>query len=182
MMAMQRWNVLVSIREGGFRTAVERLRRYGTVYKTPYYNLLAVDTEDSDRLLEALKDEQESQPESLQWLSEVAAVRDGFLFHSRQEFQRKAREHLRPLLGELSGKRFVVRMHRHGFEEQFAGASEAQQLNRFLLDSLDARGEQAAIDPEDPDVIIDIEMLAQEAGIGLWSRRQRQRYPFLKSR
>ena len=33
---------------------------------------------------------------------------------------------------------------------------------------------------EDPDVILDVEIVAQQAGLSLWSRDQRKRYPFLK--
>ena len=177
----ERWNVLVSVREGGFRRAVEELRPYGTVHKTPFYNVLVVNADNPEGLLDELKAEQENNPAALDWLGHIAVARDGFLFQTPEEFEHKAREHLRPLVHELAGKRFFVRMHRRGFKERLSSQREEQQLDRFILDTLREEGEAAAaIDFEDPDVIVDIQTLAQEAGIALWSRQQRARYPFLK--
>ncbi len=174
------WNVLVSVSDGLFREAVEKLRRFGTVHKTPFFNVLAVEAEDPDAMLEALKTEQADDPQALGWLGHIALARDGFLFQSPEEFERKAKEHVRPLLRFLEGKSFFVRMHRRGFKGKLSSQREEQLLDQFIVDALREKGAAAAIDYQDPDFIVEIETLAQEAGLALWSREQRVRYPFLK--
>lgn len=176
----QPWNVLVSVAGGRYREAVEHLRRLGTVHKTPFYSVLAIEAEDPDGFLEELRVEQEMDPNALAWLGHVALARDAFVFQSPEEFERKAKEHVEPLIGKLAGKRFFVRMHRRGFKGRLLSQAEEQFLDRFILDALHQQGDGATIDFRDPDFVLEIETLAQEAALALWSREQRERYPFLK--
>ncbi|WP_303907284.1 THUMP domain-containing protein [Thiohalomonas denitrificans] len=174
------WNVLVSISEGRYREAITKLRRFGTVHKTSFYSVLAVEADDPDAMLEELKLEQENNPEAVRWLGHIAPARDIFFFQSPEEFERKAREHVRPLLDKLAGKTFFVRIHRRGFKGRLSSQAEEQFLDGFILDTLREKGTPAAMDFQDPDFVIEIETLAQEAGLAVWSREQRKRYPFLK--
>ena len=174
------WNVLVSVSGNRYREAIEELRRFGTVHKTVFFNVLAIEADDPDAMLEDLKTEQAADPEALGWLGHIALARDVFLFRSPEEFEFKAKEHVRPLLDKLAGKRFFVRMHRRGFKGRISSQAEERFLDHFILDTLRQKGAAAAIDFEDPDYILEIETLAQEAGLAVWSREQRERYPFLK--
>lgn len=44
---------------------------------------------------------------------------------------------------------------------------------------LAGKREQARVDFDDPDFIVVLETVGQRGGMSLWSREQRQRYPFV---
>jgi tRNA(Ser,Leu) C12 N-acetylase TAN1 len=174
------WNVVVSVNNGGLREAVESLHRFGPVAKTEFFNVLVVQAENPQAMLDTLVEEQQSDPRRYAWINRVVPVKDGFLFQSPAEFDTKARERLLALLPKLAGKRFHVRVHRRGFKGRLAKRQEEQKLARFLLESLSAAGTNGHIDPDDPDAVVDIETVAQQAGVALWTRDQLQRYPFVR--
>jgi tRNA(Ser,Leu) C12 N-acetylase TAN1 len=83
-------------------------------------------------------------------------------------------------LPELAGKSFHVRMHRRGFKGRISSQHEERFLDEILLTSLDKHGAPGRISFDDPDVIIDLETIGQRAGLSMWTRAQRLRYPLLK--
>jgi tRNA(Ser,Leu) C12 N-acetylase TAN1 len=87
-------------------------------------------------------------------------------------------------LDKLAGKHFYVRMHRRGFKGRLSSIEEERFLDDFILDSLNNLAQQgkaqAKINFEDPDSVIAVETIGQEAGLSIWSREQLVRYPFLK--
>jgi tRNA(Ser,Leu) C12 N-acetylase TAN1 len=161
------------------REAVESLHRFGPVAKTEFYNVLVVKADDPQAMLDTLVEEQLSDPRRYAWIGRVVPVKEGFLFQSPDEFDAKARERLRALLPNLAGKRFHVRLHRRGFKGRLSSQHEEQALAAFLLDGLAAAGTSGSIDFDDPDAVVDIETVAQQAGISLWTRDQLKRYPFV---
>jgi tRNA(Ser,Leu) C12 N-acetylase TAN1 len=80
----------------------------------------------------------------------------------------------------LADKAFHVRMHRRGFKGRIQRTQEEQLLDRALLESLTERGMTARIDFEDPDAILAVETVGDQAGMSLWLRMDLQRYPFLR--
>ncbi|HLF13048.1 MAG TPA: hypothetical protein VJA26_17745, partial [Gammaproteobacteria bacterium] len=73
-----------------------------------------------------------------------------------------------------------VRMHRRGFKGKLSSQHEEQFLDHFLLERLNVAGASGAIDFDDPDVIIAMETLGQQAGLSRWTREQLHAYELLK--
>jgi hypothetical protein len=51
----------------------------------------------------------------------------------------------------------------------------------MLLDELARRGTPGRFEPDDPDLVIAIETIRDEAGLALWTRAELDRYPFLRA-
>ena len=83
-------------------------------------------------------------------------------------------------LPELGGRKFHVRMHRRGFKGKLSSQHEEQFLDHFALEKLQEAGTAAAIDFDDPDVVIVVETLGEEAGISRWTRQQLREHELLK--
>jgi hypothetical protein len=72
-------------------------------------------------------------------------------------------------------------MHRRGLKGRIQRTQEEQLLDRVLLEALRERGTQGRIDFEDPDAVIAVETLGDEAGLSLWKRADLERYPALEA-
>ena len=54
-----------------------------------------------------------------------------------------------------------------------------QFLAGLILESLEKRGEPGHVTFEDPDAVLAVETVGGRAGLSLWNREERERYPFL---
>lgn len=177
---MRDWNVVVTVREGGFARARELLAEYGEVWPSDYLNILAMRVENPLRFLQTLLERESENPGALDVLGRVLPVERSFTYQSPEEFERKANDAVSQLAPELAGKRFHVRMYRHGFKGRLSSSVEERMLGQALLDTLKQSGAETEVSFDDPDAILVIEMLGNRAGLCLCSREDLRRYPFLR--
>ena len=177
---MFNWNVVVNLREHGFRRAFRLLQGLGAVYTTDFLNVLVMKVSNIPRFLETLNVWVSDDPNLLQLLARVVPVTSTFSFQSPEEFETKAQEAVLYWLPQLAGKSFHVRMHRRGFKGRISSHDEERFLDHILLEELGKMGNPGRITFEDPDAIIVIETVGQQAGLSCWTREDLQRYPLLK--
>lgn len=177
---MHDWNVVVTIHERHFHQAMELLKTFGRPGKTDYFNVLVMKVDDIAQFLEHMNRTLRATPSLETVVSRIMPVSLDFDFQTPAEFEAQARQAVEPWVVQLAGTRFHVRMHRRGFKGRLSSQNEERFLDQFLMEKLDEQGATGRIDFDDPDYIIDIETVGQRAGITLWTREQRLRYPFLK--
>jgi tRNA(Ser,Leu) C12 N-acetylase TAN1 len=177
---MFHWNVVVNLHEHGFRRAFDLLQGLGAVYTTEFLNVLVMEVSNIPRFLETLNTWVSDDPNLAKLLSRVVPVTTTFSFQSPEEFETKAKEAVLSWLPNLAGKSFHVRMHRRGFKGRLSSHNEERFLDRLLLEELEKRGSPGHITFEDPDAIIVVETVGQQAGLSCWNREDLQRYPLLK--
>jgi len=87
-----------------------------------------------------------------------------------------------PLVDALAGESFFVRVERRGMK----GRLHTPTLERDLADRvwrmIEARGRTPRVDFADPDGVLVVETLGDQAGITLLSRSLRAQYPFVRIR
>jgi tRNA(Ser,Leu) C12 N-acetylase TAN1 len=174
------WNVIVTVREHQFTTARQLLQTVGLVARTDYFNVLTLKVEDIYHFLDNLHLLRQETLDLEQSIARVMPVQTTFVFQSPQEFEDKARAAVVPWLDQLAEKRFHVRMHRRGFKGRMASQHEEQFLDHFIRQQLLERGVTAEVGFDNPDYIIAVETLGQQAGLALWSREELARYPLVK--
>ena len=177
---MRDWNVVVTIRESHFHEAKQFLETFGRVGKTDYFNVLVMKVDAVDRFLDDLKQDINAAPILKSAVSRVMPASVTFDFQVPAEFEARAVQAVEPWVGRLAGASFHVRMHRRGFKERLSSQHEERFLDGLLMQKLGERDAEARIDFDDPDYVIDIDTVGQRAGVTLWTREQRLRYPFLK--
>ena len=177
---MFHWNIVVSLREHGFRRAFKLLQGLGAVYPTDFLNVLVMEVSNIPRFLETLNAWVSDDPNLLQILARVVPVTSTFSFQSPEEFEAKAKEAVLPLVSTLAGQSFHVRMHRRGFKGRISSADEERFLAQILLEELEKAGNPGKITFEDPDAIVVVETVGQQAGLSCWTREDWQDYPLLK--
>lgn len=177
---MRDWNVVVSVRQGGYTRARQLLQRFGPVFRTEYYNVLVMKVDDSHRLLEDLRARVAEDPSILAAVARVAPAVRCFDFRSHDDFEAKAREAALAWVPELAHTAFHVRLHRRGHKDELPRPEEERFLDEALLEALERAGTPGRIRFEDPDVVLAVETVGHRAGLGLWTREDLQRYPFLR--
>lgn len=174
------WNVIVSVYDHGYKHARELLREFGSVSRTDFYNVLAVQVGDVPGMLEKLKERLETDEKTRLCLARVVPVTVGFTFQSPEEFETRVKQAVLPWLPDLAGKGFHVRMHRRGFKGRLSSHEEERLLAEFLLEKLEETGTPGEVAFEDPDAVVVIETISQRAGLALYTREDLIKYPFLK--
>lgn len=177
---MRNWNVVVTVREPRFAQAWHLLAPYGVLHKTEFYNVLTLQVSDTAAFLQDLHRQLRQQPELGESVARVVPVSTRFEFQSPAAFEEQAKAALVPWVERLAGQRFHVRMHRRGFKGRLSSQTEERFLDGFLLQCLAERGATAMVDFDDPDMIIAVETVGQQAGLSLWSREALARYPLVK--
>jgi len=177
---MTKWNVVITIQEHFFEQALQYLKPFGVLAKTEFYNVLVMQTEDTQQTLQQLQKKLNADADMQTAISRVLPVTHSFTFQTPEEFETKARAIAETLLPKITNKTFHVRMHRRGFKGRLSSKEEEKFLDTYILDQLEQSGSPCKINFENPDVIIVVETVAQQAGISIWNREDIQRYPILK--
>ena len=179
---MSHWNLVVTTAEGKYTQALGFLARFGIVKPTSYYNVVMMQVRDLGELMEFFVREWESQGGRLLLLQRVVPMSHTFIFRDHQGFGIRATEVVTGWLDQLAGKTFHVRMHRRGFKDQLRSEEEERLLNGTIVEATAHFGNSAVVSFDDPDVVIAVETIGNQAGMSLWLREDLQRYPFLHIR
>lgn len=173
------WNIVTTVLENSFRDAFQVLRRWGSVHRTGYYNVLVMTVPDPRRLLVEFAAAVAESPGLLNFISHLFPAQRAIDFAKAEEFEALAREVTLGWLSNLAGKRFHVRMHRRGFKGSLSTPKEERFLDEALLAGLIAAGTPGRISFEAPDAVIQIETIDGRAGLSLWTAEDLRRYSFL---
>ena len=177
---MQEWNAVISVHEHGFKRALDVFGDFGEVRRTEFFNVLLMHADDIQGMLDALRERSQRAPDSLSFLARLVPVTDTFIFNSAEEFEAKAREVVLRWVPQLGNNGFHVRIRRRGFKGRLSSPDEERFLDDVLLEALEKSGSPGRIDFEHPDAIISIETIGTWAGLALWTREDREKYPFVR--
>ncbi|MCL6504857.1 MAG: hypothetical protein K6T86_19435 [Pirellulales bacterium] len=177
---LQDWNVLATVRQGGYRRARRLLSRFGHVSGSGFPNVLLMQVMDGRLLLEELCREAERQPTALECLGRVIPTNIAFTFSSPEEFDTLALEAARAYLPELAGKSFHVRVYRHGFKGRLSTHESERKLGQGLQQALAQAGTPGQVRFDEPDVILAVVTVGNRAGLSLWTKEEMRRFPCLR--
>lgn len=176
---MKEWNVVVTVREGGFTKARKLLEQFGEVQKTGFFNILVMRAADPAGLMSSLEESKVRDPEGVAALARVMPITLTFTFQTPGEFEEKACRAVSGWLPSLTGKAFHVRVHRRGFKGKLSSMDEERFLDHYLLDALEREGNPGRITFDDPDAVIALETIGTQGGLSLWTREDLARHPLL---
>jgi tRNA(Ser,Leu) C12 N-acetylase TAN1 len=132
-----------------------------------------------EEFLETLKSRWEAQPFLYpQIFGSVVPVRVMFSF-TPENLLARLKEEVRALGPELQGKAFYVRIKRRGHKGEISSQEFEQALDRYLQEEVCAQGEVCHVDFDQADVIVMIETIHNQCGVGLITREMKARYSFI---
>lgn len=177
---MVTWNIVVDVHEHSFSRAYLLLEKLGTVFQSDFENVLLMKVESIPQFLDSFNAKLLEDPSLEKVVSRIVPVTKTFTFQSSSEFETKAKEIVLNWLTILAGKKFYVRMHRRGLKDRIDRHEEETFLDLIILQELEKIGNPGQIGGEDPDVIIAVETVTQQAGLSCWTRQDLSKYPWLK--
>jgi len=172
------WNVVVTVRRD-FDRAIALLRKLGAIERTGLFNVIVMRVPDIRALLDQIT---QVPPDErfFDTISHVVPVMHKLRFSTAEDFVLKAEEIVLAWASELAGKSLHVRMRRRGHKGEIHGLEVERRIGGAVLDELARRGTPGRFELDDPDAVIAIEMVRDEAGIALWTRADLERHPFLR--
>ncbi len=175
------WNLLVTVRPGREPAARALVSGVGTLRASPYPDdVLLAHVDDAVRALDQIDAAMKDDPRARAAIARVLPAQRTFACSSLDQLERVTRDLVGDWLDELADTRFHVRCHRRGRVDDIDPVEEEAFLGEVVLSELAARGTPGTIDFDDPDAVIDIEILGGIAAASLWTRDDLRAYPFLR--
>jgi tRNA(Ser,Leu) C12 N-acetylase TAN1 len=180
-LAVASFDILATSLEGRRDALLVALRRLGRFRPGGYRNVVVGSVEERDAFLDRVAEALARDP-----LLPTALARLLPIDHTLRFTLETALDDLaaaaEPLVDRLEGDAFFVRLERRGMK----GRLHTPTLERDLADRvwrmLEARGRTPRVDFRDPDGVLVVETLGDQAGIVLLPRALRARYPFVRIR
>lgn len=176
---MPEWNVVLTSHTNQEQRLRLELADLGEFRPTGFREVLTGQVPDTLAFLERLRKRWLEQPFLPEILSTVVPVRAMFPF-TLENLVARLEEHLKPLAPEIGAQPFYVRLKRRGHKGVIASQEVEQALDRFLKEEIAALGLTPTIDFTDPGVIVVVETIHTQCGVGLITREMKARYPFVK--
>ncbi|MCL4501766.1 MAG: THUMP domain-containing protein [Deltaproteobacteria bacterium] len=176
---MKDWNVVVTSFMHQENRLLTELSGLGDFHHSGFRETIIGRVADIGKFLEALKHRWDEQPFLPELLSSVVPVREVFPF-TLENLLPKLQEKILGLGPDIGDAAFYVRMKRRGHKGELDSQQVEQALDQFLKEELEARGQKCRIDFDDPEVIVVVETIHNQCGLGLVNREMKERYPFIK--
>ena len=176
---MKDWNVVVTSQANEERRLLAELEPLGEFHPSGFREVLVGRVPEVGEFLEILRRYWEDKPFFPQLLSAVVPVRTVFPF-TLENLLDRLKEQVLALAPEINDAPFYVRMRRRGHKGVLSSQELEQNLDRFLMEELHARGQKCRVDITQAQVIVAVETVHNQCGLGLITREMKERYPFIK--
>jgi tRNA(Ser,Leu) C12 N-acetylase TAN1 len=173
------WNVLATAKNHQQRHLVRLLKGLGDFWWSPFLGVLLGRVEDHEAFFDQLRRYEEDRPGSLHPLAKLVPLVAVFSFRP-DTLADQLRAAVLSYRALINGGSFHVRIERRGHAGEIHAQALEQELDRSLLEALREQDTAPRIDFKDPDVIIAVEFVGDECGVGALTKRMRERYSFLK--
>lgn len=177
---MKDWNVIVTVYQDGYTRVRHALEKLGAVDRSPYYNVLAVKVDDPVAVLEALELQTDEDPALYDAISRVAPAIERFSFSSADDFRVKAQAILQAWSKRMAGRTFHARLHRRGESHELPSPEIERFIDDQVIAATTAIGDAATVSFDDPDAVIAVDTIDDQAGLALWTREDLARHRLLR--
>jgi tRNA(Ser,Leu) C12 N-acetylase TAN1 len=175
------WNVLATSIEGRRDGLLVALRRLGSFRPGGYRNVVIGVVEDTTELFARVRDGLVSDPLLPTALARMVPIACVVQIDPETAVDRLAQA-AEPLLAQLAGRSFFVRLERRGLKGRLHTPTVERELGDRIWRALEARGGTPRVDFRDPDAVLVVETLGDQAGLGVVDRALRHAFPFVKVR
>ncbi len=178
---MGSWNVLATSLEGRRDALLFALRRLGKFRRGGYRNVVVGQVGSVDTFLAGVHEALASDPLLPTALARLIPIESTVRFEAPTAVDTLATA-AEPLIDRLSAGSFFVRLERRGLKGRLHTPTLERELGDRIWRSLEAKGHTPRVDFRDPDAVLVIETIGDEAGIGVLTRALRAQHPFVKIR
>jgi tRNA(Ser,Leu) C12 N-acetylase TAN1 len=176
------WNLLVTSLEGQRDALRAELRPLVRLRRSGYPNVLIAAVPDPGAVLEQLRAAYETSAGLRASLGKAIPIERRFHFAGAPAFVDAVERELEPSLARLEGATFFVRVVRRGLRGALGTTDAEREIGARVVRALEARGCPPRVRFDDPDLIVLVETIRDEAGLALLPRTLRAAFPFVRVR
>lgn len=173
------WNVVMTAKNHEQRHLARLVKRLGDFWWTPFLGILIGRVEDHEAFCDQLRRSEEDQPGFLHPLARLVPI-DGTFTFQIETLPAQLRQAVLAYADRIDSGSFYVRIERRGHAGEIHSQPLEQELDRTLIEHVQAQGGAPRTDFKDPDAIVAVELIGDECGVGLITRSMRERFPFVK--
>jgi len=178
---MGSWNVLATSPEGRRDALLFALRRLGKFRRGGYRNVVLGQVESVDAFLAGVHEALAGDPLLPTALARVVPVEATVRFEAPTAVDTLAAA-AEPFVDRLAGGSFFVRLERRGLKGRLHTPTVERELGDRVWRALEAKGHTPRVDFKDPDAVLVVETIGDEAGLAVVTRALRAQHPFLRIR
>ena len=176
------WNILATSLEGQREALLQVLRTLARFRRGGFPNVLVAAVDEPRAFLAVLQDAYDRVPLLRGALGKAIPIERRLRFAAPDTFVDEVMAVLDALAERLAGRTFFVRVFRRGFRGAMDSTRLEGEIGARLVSLLETRGERPTVRFRDPDVVVSIETLRDEAGIAVLDRELRAAHPFVRVR
>ena len=178
---MASWNVLATSLEGRRDALLFALRRLGKFRRGGYRNVVVGQVESVDAFLAGVHEALAGDPLLPTALARVVPVEATVRFEAPTAVDTLAAA-AEPFVDRLAGGSFFVRLERRGLKGRLHTPTVERELGDRVWRALEAKGHTPRVAFKDPDAVLVVETIGDEAGLAVVTRALRAQHPFVKIR
>ncbi len=175
------WNVLATALEGQRDALLMGLRGLGRFRPGGYRNVVVGTVEDRAAFLDQVRTALATDPVLPTALARIVPIDITLRFEPDGPVDPLIAA-AEPLLPRLAEGAFFVRVNRRGLKGRLHSPTVEREIGDHVWRALEARGHVPRVEFSDPDAILVIETLGDQAGLAVVPRALRQAYPFVRVR
>jgi tRNA(Ser,Leu) C12 N-acetylase TAN1 len=174
------WNVVLTVVPGPRHVSevLGALARFGRFSPTSFKDVCVGRVSDVPAMLEAIGEARALQKDWGLAVGHVVPVETTFAFEP-DRLADEVKRHAQRLFEGLPEGSLCVRVKRRGLAGQVHSQQVEQAVAEHIMTMAESAGKRLSVSLSDPDCTIVVETLDTIAGIGLITRAQRERYPFI---
>ncbi len=176
---MKDWNVVVTSYMRQERRLRAELSDLGEFHASGFAAVILGKVQDVNEFFDTLKGRWAKNPVLPELLSSVTPVRRVFAF-TLENLAERLRQEIRALAPEIGGRAFYVRLKRRGHKGELHSVEVEQDLDRLIKEEFCAKGQNCLVDFHRAEVIVVVETVHNQCGVGLVTQEMKERYPFVK--
>jgi tRNA(Ser,Leu) C12 N-acetylase TAN1 len=173
------WNVLATAKNHEQGHLARMLRRFGDFRWAPYLGVLIGRVDDHVAFFDQLRRGEEHEPGFLFPLARVVPLDRTFPFEA-DTLVPTLKASVLAYADRIGNGTFYVRVERRGHKDEVHSQQIEQDLDRAVIEHLTRAGHTPRVDFKDPDLVVVVELVGEECGVGGIPRTVRERYPFVK--
>ena len=178
---MSHWNVLATSLEGRRDALLMALRRLGKFRRGGYRNVVVGLVESLEEFLLRVHEGLAADALLPTTLARMVPIELTVRIEAPSAVDTIAAA-VEPLVDRLAGGSFFVRLERRGLKGRLHTPTVERELGDRVWRALEARGHTPRVDFKDPDAVLVVETIGDEAGIGIVTRALRAQHPFVRIR
>ena len=175
------WNLLATSHESRRDALLIALRRLGRFRSGGYRNVVVGQVDEPRVFLAAVRDGLASDPLLPTALARVVPIAITLRFDPAEPVGPLVAA-AEPLLDRVAGGSFFVRLERRGLKGRLHSPTVEREIGDRVWRALEGRGHVPRVDFRDPDAVLVIETLGDQAGLAVVDRATRRDFPFVKIR